>query len=204
MRAVFSAWFTASLLAVMALLALKALAPTTGQGEPVDEYAQVLRVHLPWLLFCVLMAVAAGSYVREWANGPEGRRRAARSRARQFRGGLPRHPVLRHRGRCGPASDRGVARRRSRTGALQDAFPALGRGDREHQRTGHMAEEPLNAEDRHARPGTKSERWVAGPCLLVLSAQFLPNVGERDPVGRGPILGPARDQRLWRGLRSPP
>lgn len=69
MRAVFSAWFTASLLAVMALLALKALAPTTGQGEPVDEYAQVLRVHLPWLLFCVLMAVAAGSYVREWANG---------------------------------------------------------------------------------------------------------------------------------------
>ncbi|MEU8122758.1 hypothetical protein AB0C21_28945 [Spirillospora sp. NPDC049024] len=68
MRAVFSAWFTASVLAVMALLALKALAPAAGQGEPVDEYAQVLRVHLPWLVFCVLMAVAAGSYVRDWAN----------------------------------------------------------------------------------------------------------------------------------------
>jgi hypothetical protein len=68
MRAVFSAWFTASVIAVLALLALQALAPTIGHGEPVDEYAQVLRVHLPWLISCVLMAVAAGSYVRDWAN----------------------------------------------------------------------------------------------------------------------------------------
>lgn len=66
MRAVFSAWLTSGVLAVMALLALKALAPVEGDGGPVDEYAQVMRVHLPWLIFCVLMAVAAGSYVRDW------------------------------------------------------------------------------------------------------------------------------------------
>ncbi|MEU8801505.1 hypothetical protein [Spirillospora sp. NPDC048819] len=69
MRAVLSAWLTSGVLAVMALLALKALAPVDGDGGPVDEYAQVLRVHLPWLVFCVLMAVAAGSYVRDWATG---------------------------------------------------------------------------------------------------------------------------------------
>ncbi|MBB4773302.1 hypothetical protein [Actinomadura livida] len=69
MRAVFSAWLTSGILAVMALLALKALAPAAGEGGPVDEYAQVLRVHLPWLLSCVLMAVAAGSYVRDRVTG---------------------------------------------------------------------------------------------------------------------------------------
>ncbi|MFG2085547.1 MULTISPECIES: hypothetical protein [unclassified Spirillospora] len=69
MRAVFSAWLTSGALAVMALLALKALAPAEGRGGPVDEYAQVMRVHLPWLVFCVLMTVAAGSYVRDRIGG---------------------------------------------------------------------------------------------------------------------------------------
>jgi hypothetical protein len=68
MRAVFSAWLTSGVIAVIALLVLKVLAPADGRAEPVDEYARVLRVHLPWLAFCVLMAVAAGSYVRDWAN----------------------------------------------------------------------------------------------------------------------------------------
>lgn len=69
MRAVFSAWFSAGLIAGLALLALEALAPSVEEGHPVDEYAQLSRVHLPWLLFCVLMALAAGSYVREWKAG---------------------------------------------------------------------------------------------------------------------------------------
>lgn len=70
MRAVFSAWFTAGIIAVLALLTLKALAPPAGRHAPVDEYAQVFRVHLPWLLFSILMAFVAAGYVREWAGAP--------------------------------------------------------------------------------------------------------------------------------------
>ncbi|WP_433327528.1 hypothetical protein [Spirillospora sp. CA-294931] len=65
MRAVFSAWFAAGIVAAIALLALKALAPHVEPGVSVDEYAQIYRVHLPRLLFSILMAFVAGSYVRE-------------------------------------------------------------------------------------------------------------------------------------------
>lgn len=67
-----SAWFAAALVAALAVCTLKVVAPAIDQGEPVDEYAQVLRVHLPWLLFCAFMAVTSGSYVRD-RNGGLGR-----------------------------------------------------------------------------------------------------------------------------------
>ncbi|MEU9873932.1 hypothetical protein AB0C87_39435 [Actinomadura sp. NPDC048021] len=76
MRAVLSAWFSAALVAALAVCTLKVTAPAIERGEPVDEYAQVLRVHLPWLLFCTFMAVTAGSYVRD-RDGGRGRVLAA-------------------------------------------------------------------------------------------------------------------------------
>lgn len=64
-----SAWFAAAIVAVLAVCTLKVTAPEIEQGEPVDEYAQVLRVHLPWLLFCAFMAVTTGSYMRDRDGG---------------------------------------------------------------------------------------------------------------------------------------
>ncbi|XRQ11806.1 hypothetical protein ACN3XK_13225 [Actinomadura welshii] len=71
MRAVFSAWLASGVLAVIALLVLWTLAPADGAAGPVDEYARVLRVHLPWLAFCILMAITAGGYVRDRPGGLE-------------------------------------------------------------------------------------------------------------------------------------
>ena len=46
---------------------LKGLAPKDVGSS--DEYAQVLRVHLPWLLLSVLMAFVAAYYVRHQMKG---------------------------------------------------------------------------------------------------------------------------------------
>jgi hypothetical protein len=73
MRAVLSGWLAAVVIAAGALAAIKGLAPAP-DGRPVDEYAQVLRVHLPWVLAGVLMAFVAGFYVRD---RPRGRWRLA-------------------------------------------------------------------------------------------------------------------------------
>jgi hypothetical protein len=62
MRAVLSGWLAAAAVAAVAILAIKGLAPE--ESRPFDEYAQVLRVHLPWLLFSVFMAFVAAYYVR--------------------------------------------------------------------------------------------------------------------------------------------
>lgn len=70
MRALLSAWFAAALVAALAVCTLKVAAPAIERGEPVDEYAQVLRVHLPWLLFCTFMAITSGSYTRDRKGGP--------------------------------------------------------------------------------------------------------------------------------------
>ncbi|MBW8484947.1 hypothetical protein [Actinomadura parmotrematis] len=77
-RSLASAWLLSAAVAAVALPAARALAPPDRPGEPVDEYAQVMRVHLPWTLFCVAMAFAAGVYLRDQ---PRARWRAA--------GGLP-------------------------------------------------------------------------------------------------------------------
>jgi hypothetical protein len=67
MRALLSGWLAAVIVAALALAAMKGLAPM--DGRPFDEYAQVLRVHLPWLLSSVLMAFVAGFYVRDRSGG---------------------------------------------------------------------------------------------------------------------------------------
>jgi len=68
MRAVLSGWLAAMVVAAIALAAMKGLAPKA-DGRPLDEYAQVLRVHLPWLLCSVLVAFVAGFYVRDRPRG---------------------------------------------------------------------------------------------------------------------------------------
>ncbi|WP_067477014.1 hypothetical protein [Actinomadura hibisca] len=64
MRAVLSGWFAAGLVAALALLARAALAPDHQSG-PVDEYARVLPVHFPWLMFSVVMGFTVASSMRE-------------------------------------------------------------------------------------------------------------------------------------------
>ena len=68
MRAVLSGWLAAAAVAAVALATIKGLAPPE-DGRPVDEYAQVLRGHLPWLLFSVLMAFVGAFYVRGRGGG---------------------------------------------------------------------------------------------------------------------------------------
>lgn len=68
MRAVLSGWLAAAIIAALALVTVSALAPAD-DGRPVDEYAQVVRIHLPWLLFSVLMAFVGGYYVRARLTG---------------------------------------------------------------------------------------------------------------------------------------
>jgi hypothetical protein len=69
MRSVCTAWLASGIVAVLAILVMKALAPETEHDEPVDEYAQALRIHLPWLLSNLLMAFVAGSHARAWSGG---------------------------------------------------------------------------------------------------------------------------------------
>lgn len=69
MRSLLAAWLSSGIVAVLAILTLKALAPEAQRGVPVDEYAQVLRVHLPWLLANLLMAFVAAGTVRERSGG---------------------------------------------------------------------------------------------------------------------------------------
>ncbi|WP_155884835.1 hypothetical protein [Actinomadura flavalba] len=61
MRAALSVWTAAAILAVLALLTLKVLAV----GPGTDDYAEVLRGHLPWLVACVFMGLAAGAPLGE-------------------------------------------------------------------------------------------------------------------------------------------
>ncbi|RFU40817.1 hypothetical protein DZF91_15190 [Actinomadura logoneensis] len=63
MRAVLNGWLLAVLVAAIALLARAALAPAEGTG-PVDEYARVARVHLPWILGSMVMTYVAASATR--------------------------------------------------------------------------------------------------------------------------------------------
>ncbi|MEU5880338.1 hypothetical protein [Spirillospora sp. NPDC047279] len=65
MRSLWSAWLATVIIAVLALLAMKALTPEAGSAAADDEYAEIYRIHLPWLLFCVLMAFSAGAYQRD-------------------------------------------------------------------------------------------------------------------------------------------
>jgi hypothetical protein len=69
MRSLLAAWLASGIVAIVAILALKVLAPEVERGAPVDEYAQVLRVHLPWLLSTLLMAFVAGGSFREGSGG---------------------------------------------------------------------------------------------------------------------------------------
>ncbi|MEV4253053.1 hypothetical protein AB0J52_07765 [Spirillospora sp. NPDC049652] len=61
MRAILNGWLLAALVAAMALLARFVLTPAE-QTAAVNS--QVVRVHFPWLLFCVAMTYVSASVVR--------------------------------------------------------------------------------------------------------------------------------------------
>lgn len=74
MRTLVTAWAAATAVSLFAFACMAAVAPPeTPVGAPVDEYAQAWRVHVPWLLLGIAMALAAGSCAR----GPAALRWAA-------------------------------------------------------------------------------------------------------------------------------